>query len=252
VTRGRALPAGVALVAAYLVAVLVTGALRQDGARPLFDGFAPAPSYQFVDPPPFFASGNTRPGDVARSIALDRSGSAAAGVSTPDGQFVIDLARGAVAPRVGASSVAVTITPTAPKRLAPVPGGGRPDGNAYHLDMRYEPGGEAVTEFAKPGTMLVQTPEVWSALLHSRDGAAWAPVAARSVGSNGSSMSAELTAPGYYLATTTLPELAAVSSNGSSRASSIVLGVVVAIVALALFGIAFAVTRRRGSAQPEA
>jgi hypothetical protein len=250
VTRARTLRAGAGIVAVYLAAVLVTTVLRHDGARPLFDGFAPPPSYQFVDPPPFFASGNTPPGNVTRSIALDDAGSAAAGVSTPDGQFVIDLARGAIAPRAGASTVSVKVTPLAPKQLAAVPDGTRPDGNAYHLDMRYEPSGERVTAFARPGTMLLEAPELPSAVLHSPDGARWTPIAARPVGSNGLSMSADLAAPGYYLATTTLPELAAVPASGASHTSSIVLGVGVALVAWVLFAVAVVVVRRRASSKP--
>src|SRR5262249_14213732 len=155
------------------------------------------------------------------------AGSAAAGVSTPDGQFVIDLARGAIAPRAGASSVAVTITPVAPKRLGAVPAGSRPNGNAYHLDVRYQPRGEPITVFARPGTLLIETPELPATVLHSSDGTAWAPIRARSVGPNGLSMSAELAAPGYYLATTTLPELAASPASATSHTSSIILGVVV-------------------------
>jgi hypothetical protein len=247
--RARALTVGAGIVAAYLAAVLFTAAVRHDGARPLFDGFAPAPSYRFVDPPPFFASGNTPPGDVTRSIALGRAGTAAAGVSTPDGQFVIDLARGAIASRAGATSVAVTITPIAPKQLAAVPDG-RPNGNAYRVDMRYEPSGEPVTAFARPGTLLIETPELASAVLRSPAGTAWKPIPARSVGSNGLSMSATLAAPGYYLATTTLPELEAAATSTSSHTSSIILGVVIAIVALGLFGIAFLVLRRRKPPSP--
>jgi hypothetical protein len=250
--RTRAAGTGVAIVVAYLAAVLVTGALRHDGARPLFDGFAPPPSYEFVDPPPFFAAGNVRPGAVARSIEVRSTGSAGAGVGTPDGQFVIDLAPGAVAPRAGATSVAVRIMPVAPKHLAAVPTGSRANGNVYRLDMTYEPTGEPVTGFAKPGTMLIETPELANALLHSSDGGPWNAIPARTVAPNGLSMSAELRAPGDYVATTTLPELAAApaASNGS-HTSAIILGVVVALVALAFFGIAF-VVRRRDSAAPNA
>jgi hypothetical protein len=248
--RSRALRTGIGIVVVYIAAVLVTAVLRHDGARPLFDGFAPPPSYEFVDPPPFFAAGNTPPGDVVRSIALGPGGSAAAGVATPDGQFVIDLAKGAIAPRPEATSVAVRIAPVAPKRLAAVPTGSRADGNAYRFDVTYEPSGERVTRFAKPGTMLVETPELASAVLRSSDGAAWTPIAARSVGQNGLRMSASLPAPGYYVATTTLPELAAASAGSTrSHTSSIVLGIVAAIVALVLFGVAFVAVRRR-SAEP--
>lgn len=247
-SQSTAIKAGVAIVVVYLGAVVITAALRPGGARPLFDSFAPPASYQFVDPPPFFASGNVQPGGVSRSITLTPEGSAAAGIGTPDGQFVIDLARGAIAPRAGATSVAVKITPVAPKTLSAVPAGSRADGNAYRLDLTYEPSGEPVTEFAKPGTMLVVAPELASALLHSVDGSAWVAQPARVVGSNGLSMSAELTAPGDYVVSTTLPELAAApAATSTSHSSAIVIGIAVAVVALALFGVAFALARRRST-----
>jgi hypothetical protein len=245
--RTRALPTGIAIVVVYLAAVLATGALRPDGARPLFDGFAPPTSYEFVDPPPFFAAGNVMPGDVERSITIGPAGSAAAGVATPDGQFVIDLPSGAVAPRRGASSVAVKITPVAPKRLGAVPGGSRADGNVYRLAMTYEPNGEPITAFAKAGTMLIEAPELANAVLRSA-GDGWTAMPARVVAPSGLSMSAQLAAPGDYVATTTLPELAAASaSSRGSHTSSLVLGVGVAVVALGLFAVAFVFARRRSA-----
>lgn len=212
----------------------------------LLDGITAPSSYRFVDPPPFFAAGNVPPGDVSRTIALRAYGSAPAGLATPDGQFVVDLARGAIAPRPGATSVIAKITPVAPKQLAAVAAPARANGNAYRLELTYQPGGEPVTGFARSGSLLIETPELASAVLHSADGTAWTAIPARTVASNGLSMSAELAAPGDYLATTTLPELAAApTASNRSHTSAVVIGVVVVAVAVALIGVGFALIRRR-------
>src|SRR5262249_55516054 len=84
----RALGVGCAIVAAYLVVLGVTVRLRPDHARPLYDSFVAPESYQFVDPPAFFAAGNVEPKAVSRRISLGASGSVPAGIATPDGQFV--------------------------------------------------------------------------------------------------------------------------------------------------------------------
>ena len=244
-TRRRSAGLGVAVVALYLIAVVLTSAVRPDGARPLYDGFAPPPSYRFVDPPPFFAAGNVAPRPVSSTIALAPQGSVAAGIATPDGQFVVSLARGAIAPANGASSVMVTITPLAPRPVAPLPGGRRADGNAYRVDMTYQPAGGVVTRFAKPGTLLVEIPELGSGLFSSVDARTWTALAARAIPPRQLSMSSSFPAPGYYLAGTNLPDLAV--AHTGRRTSSIALGLVVAVGALALFGAGFVVVvlRRR-------
>jgi hypothetical protein len=247
--RTSALRAGLALLVVYLAAVVVTVAIRHDGARPLFDGFAPPPSYRFMEPPRFFAAGNVKPQATSATIALGPDGSAAAGVATPDGQFVIDLARGAIATRAGATTVAVEISPLAPSSLATVPGPARANGNAYRVAMTYEPTAAPVLRFTHAGTLFIETPELASALLYSRAGPAWREVPSRPVAPSGLSMSAPLAAPGDYLAATTLPELAAASSS-SAHSSALGLGIATAAVAIAFFVVAFVLVRRRRRPAP--
>jgi hypothetical protein len=245
--RGRPLVFGIVAVAAYLVAVTITVALRHDDARPLYDGFVAPTSYRFVDPPSFFAAGNVEPRALTTTIALRSDGSAAAGFATPDGQFVVSLGPGAIAPRPGATSVAVHVTPLAPRRLSPVPAGLRANGNAYRVELTYQPAGGAVSRFTRPGTLLVEIPELGTALFVSPDAKEWSTVAARPIPPRQLSLSASFAAPGYYVAATSLPELA--SQPGRSRRSAIVLGVVTAVVALAVFAGAYLVVRRRRRAR---
>jgi hypothetical protein len=241
--RARPLMFGAVVVAVYLVAVTITVALRHDDARPLYDGFVAPTSYRFVDPPSFFTAGNVEPHDLSTTIALRSDGSVAAGFATPDGQFVANLGRGAVAPRPGATSVEVHVTPLAPRRLSPVPDGLRANGNAYRVEMTYQPAGGTVTRFTGPGTLLVEIPELGTALFASADAKTWSPLAAHLLPPRQLSMSASFAAPGYYVAATSLPELA--SQPGRSHRTAIVLGVATAAVALVLFGGGYVVVRRR-------
>jgi hypothetical protein len=241
--RRHHLAVGVAVVAVYVVALIGTVVLRDGHVRPLYDAFVPPSSYRFVDPPAFFNAGNVQPTGTSTTITLGTGGSKAAGVATPDGQFVINLGRGDIAAAKGASAVSVTITPLAPRHLGPVPGGLRPNGNAYRVQMRYEPHGRPVTKLANPGTLLVEIPEVGRQLFASADGERWSLVPSRVISASGLTMTATLVGPGYYLAATSLPELAAPAGHSSHVA--IVVGVVVAVLAAVMFLVASLVVRKR-------
>jgi hypothetical protein len=244
--RRRAL-IGMTVVAIYVVTVSVTVALRHDHVRPLYDAFVPPSSYRFVDPPAFFASGNVKPTATSATIALGASGSAPAGLATPDGQFVVNLGRGAIAPTRGATAISMRITPIAPKDLAPVPPPLRANGNAYRVEMTYEPRGGPITRLARPGTLLVEIPEIGRSLFASATADAWSPVASRVIGPSQLTMTAALGAPGYYVAATNLPELTA--PPGHSSHVAIVIGVATAVGAALLFGGAYLLARRRRAGQ---
>ncbi len=241
--RRRGFVIGLALVAIYVVAVTVTVAARDDHVRPLYDGFAPPPAYQFVDPPPFFAAQNVKPDATSTVVALGAEGSEAAGIATPDGQLAISLARGAISPVEGATQVSVRVTPLAPGDLAPLPDGLRGNGNVYRIEMSYQPQGGPVTRFAKPGTLLMEIPELGDRLFASPDGDEWAPIASRTVPPRELAITATLRRPGYYLAATNLPELAGPTASDSHAA--LVIGVVVAGVAAVMFLGVYLLARRR-------
>ena len=223
--RGRAVAVGLTLVFAYLASMAVTAALHGDDARPLYDGVTPAPSYRWVSPPAFFAAGNAQPAGTSDTIALGADGSTAAGITTPDGQFVLNLGRGAVAPRDGARRVRVAITPVDPSRLTPVPEPRRANGNAYRVVLTYQPIGTPVTRLAHPGTLALQVPEVGDATFRSTRGVHWARIAAQPVPPRNLSLTASFDRPGYFLGATKLPELSGAGSGSSNRSVVLALGV---------------------------
>jgi hypothetical protein len=245
--RRRPVLIAMAVVAVYVVAVSVTVASRHDHVRPLYDAFVPPSSYRFVDPPAFFASGNVKPTAASATIALGANGSAPAGLATPDGQFVVNLARGAIPPAKGATAISMRITPIAPKDLAPVPPPLRANGNAYRVQLTYEPRGPTIEKLVRPGTLLVEIPEIGRSLFTSATAGAWSPVASRVIAPSQLTMTAEFAAPGYYVAATNLPELTA--PPGHSSHIAIVIGVATAVVAALLFAVAYLFTRRRRARQ---
>ena len=239
--RRRAVVLGASAVGVYLLALAGTVALRADHVRPLYDGFAPQPTYRWVEPPPFFASGNVKPTALTTTIALGANGSAPTGVATPDGQFVLNLGRGAIAPKAGATKVKVKITPVAPSGLRPVPTG-RSNGNAYRVEMTYGNGGR-VGRLAHPGSLVMEIPELGSALYVSRAGTAWSEVEARPVPPRQLSLASTFAQPGVYLGGTNLPQLVAPAGESSNHA--IVIGIAVAVVTALLLVSAFVLVRRR-------
>jgi hypothetical protein len=223
---------GLVIFVVYLATVSATIAFRHDHVRPLYDGLTPDAPYRYVEPPVIVASENVKPTAMSTTIALGAGGSAAAGVATPDGQFVISLARGAVTPAAGATAISVRITPLDPHKLAPVPGKGlKALGNTYRLEITYEPSGQAVTRLAKPGTLLLQLPDIAQHEFLSPDGKQWSSIPARLVGTR--SMTTSLRVPAYYVAATAGPTLAFRARQSSHAA--IVVGLVVVLVALLLF-----------------
>ncbi len=124
-----------------------------------------------------------------------------------------------------------------------MPDGLRANGNAYRVEMTYQPAGGAVTRLAQPGTMLIEIPELGTALFTSPDASTWSSVAAQPIPPRQLSMSAQFRAPGYYLGATSLPELA--SPAGRSHRTAIILGIATALAALLAFVLAYVVVRRR-------
>ena len=148
------------------------------------------------------------------------------GVASPDGQFVISLARGAIPPASGATNVSVRITPLdaaslAPLQRVPLPpmhGLVRPSGNAYRLELTYEPGGRSVSRLAKPGSLLLEIPEYAEAAYQSPNGNHWSRLATRVIRPADRSMTTTLDAPGYFVVGTDQPSLPARKRHSSRDA----------------------------------
>ncbi len=168
-------------------------------SRPLFDGFAPPPPYNWVNPPREFRSGNVAPKPAAVDVALGPGGSAVGGGSTGDGQVIVSFAAGAFAARPPDTKVVVQITPVDPATLAAPPAGLLADGNAYRLDIASEPSKAAVATLAAPADIFVVVPEPAQTLLFSPDGKAWESLPFRPV-PDPTQIAGAFNRPGYVLA----------------------------------------------------
>jgi hypothetical protein len=240
----RAWQGAFAIALVYIGALAFTMAVRTDHRRPLYDGFVPPSSYRWVSPPAFFASGNVKPKPVSMTVALGPDGSQPAGLSTPDGQFAIDLGAGAIASKPGATSVVIRVTPVAPHTLGAVPDGQRGDGNAYRVEMQYQPGGARVDRLQHAGSLLIEIPELGTRLYWSGDGSAWTLIPTHTVGARQLTLAGEFPAPGDYLAATNIPELVT-TATGHSTSRALIAGLATGAIAIAILVLAFFVARRR-------
>ncbi|MDQ6837083.1 MAG: hypothetical protein M3137_01740 [Actinomycetota bacterium] len=241
--RRRPVLLGVAAVAAY-VGVAVATMSGGSRLRPLYDGLTPPPPYRWVSPPKEFAAGNVKPTPATDNLPLGADGTDIRGVATDDGQFVLNLPRGAVAPHEGDTSVTIDVTPLDPASLGPLPPGLRADGNAYRVSAVYQPSGQPVGPLAQPGNVIVTVPEPTQDLLYSPDGRAWTRLSTRNL-SGPVSPDSTFDKPGYYLGAAP-PTPGGDASPGSSGIGDRVLAVAVITVVLAA-GLWFvpAVVRRR-------
>jgi hypothetical protein len=190
----RRLAAGAA-VGAYLLGVVVTGLSGQLTVRPLYDGFAPATPYRWVNPPAELRSANRLPLDGTKTLTAVEA-SDPISLNTHDSQANVTLAAGGLQVP-GASSYTVSITPLDTFGLATLPGPDVPVGNVYRVQISAAPGGP-VARMAKAGTVQVLQPVSGArALYFSADGRAWAKLEAPVVGQF---LSTTFDRPGYFVA----------------------------------------------------
>lgn len=235
-SRGRALVGGGAIVVLYLLAVTFTGS---GSVRPLLDGFAPAPEYHWVDPPPYFAPGNRAPSGVRAFVGVTDGVSTARGVATPDGQVVMNLARGAVTVPQDDRRIRVVIEPRA--GAGRLPDGLRANGNTVRITMTALPSETRITTLDRPGTLVLQVPELNTDLLR-RTGAGWEAVPSNPVPPRGLSITTALDRTGDYLSGTNLP-LFDGPEGTADHSVAIAIGVGGATLAI-LGGVAWFVRRR--------
>jgi len=159
---------GLASAAAYLAIAAWTGG-GLPTARVLYDGIAPLPPYRWVRPPANLSQANEQPEPGAGSIALTLSGSEPRAITSGDDQAAVVLMRDAIAPKVGESSVRVTLTPLDPAPLPPPPAGMRLDGNGYRIAARYARSG-APAVLRKPANVILRFPTTGTQLLRLTGG----------------------------------------------------------------------------------
>jgi hypothetical protein len=242
----RPLQLGAAVVAIYVAVALGTLAWSGHAVRPLFEGVGPPPAYNWVKPPVQFAANNSVPKPKVSDIPLNGTVTGPAVAATDDGQFVVNLAQGSLASRGADTNVHAVITPLDPAKLAPPPAGLAADGNAYRIEMTYEPSGVAVSALAVPGDVIMTAPHNAASLLYSPDGSAWQKLASQQVGTP-TTIGSSFTHAGYYLVASKPQSTGSGSSKGG--VATILIAVSVAAGAAALGLIAWVVAARRREAR---
>lgn len=241
----RVLAAGGALALLYVAVVVLTAALSPRPVRPLFDGFAPPEPYRWVSPPPDLAEGNEQPDSARREVALDpQAGSEISNVTTSDGQALVSLELGSVAPHAPDTAVAVELVPVDPTTVAPLPDGLRPAGNAYRVTFAYQPSGTPVTTLDPTGDIGLSAAATSDTMLFSpATGAAWQVIESRPYGTT-HGQSGILESPGFYLVAATSAGDGEDDGAGGTVAVVVLLGLVPVIAGVALWA-----TRHKGRGQ---
>ena len=242
----RPLAVGLALAAAYAAVAAATLVLSPRPLRPLFDGFAPPPPYNWVKPPPEQAFGNSPPRAAELEVPLGPEGSPYVNATPEDGQAIVTLEAGAVPPHPPDEVARVRVTPLDAGTLSPIPGGLRAQGNAYRVTVTYQPSGTDVVALARPGVIGLVAAALAEELLFSPDGRAWEPRPTRALGlSHG--LETDLVATGYYLMASRPTSPGGGSGGGGGAGLAVA---VLALPPLALGGVALARRRRSRQAPP--
>jgi hypothetical protein len=251
VSRRLVAAIGCLAAAAYIAAAAVSAHLDPVDARPILDGLAPPPAYEWVDPPSALASTNTKPETKTVTLSVDqatydrRTGSAPGVYATGNYQATLSLAPGAIPPEAGADRVVLRFVPKAPAANATVPEGYAIAGNVVQITATYHPGGGQATTMAADTQLLLAYPAVYGGVddtvLTSTDGRTWK--ALRSTNHLGQQLVvANIARLGYFAVGQT-------SGSGVSSVATASEGVpvwaFVALGALALLAVGAAVVIRR-------
>lgn len=243
----RRLRLGTALAGLYAVVVVATSLTTGHPARPLFDGAGGATPYKWVKAPWYVASTNIKPGPSHQDIAFENGASPLVGVTSEDAQIILNLPQGALPPRSGETAVRASFTPVDPKKLAKPPGGMRPNGNAYRVEMAYQPSGTRLEKLTTSGNVVMVVPEEAERMLFSPDGKSWSELPTHNLG-DPTTVGSAFNTPGYYLVGTVLPEFTN-PNKGSGTKRTVGIAMVVAAAALLLGYVLPSVLRRSRAAQ---
>jgi hypothetical protein len=224
---------GFVVVVVYVAVAAATIQLTTRHVRPLYEGFTPPTPYQWVNPPPEFRAGNTKPATTDAVVGVGTAGSAPSSVIATNGQITLNLPAGAFAGHPPDEDVSVHITPIDPATLGRLPSGATANGNAYRVQATYTPSGEAIDAIAKPGDVFLVVPHAANAVLFSPDGQTWQPLPAQN---NGTIIIAStLTRTGYYLAGASAASVGGDTPHESSNIPKIVLAAaLIVVLAIAL------------------
>ncbi len=241
------LRAGAGLAALYAMVVLATGLVTGHPVRPLFDGAGTSTPYKWVKPPWYVGSVNVKPAPSHQDVPFEDGTSPLIGVNSEDSQIILNLPRGALPAHAGDTSVRASFTPLDPKKLAKPGPAIRPDGNAYRVEMTYQPSGVPVGNTTTSGNVIMVVPDEAKDMLFSLDGKSWDTLPTHMLG-DPNTVGSAFNKPGYYLVGTELPEFKNPNKGNDTKR---VAGIVLVVVALALgLGLALpSALRRSRSAQ---
>ncbi|HVW33137.1 MAG TPA: hypothetical protein VHL53_11400 [Acidimicrobiia bacterium] len=250
-TGRRSLRAGLGLAALYAAVVVATAVTGGHPVRPLFDGAGASLPYKWVNPPWYVGSTNVKPPKTStQEITFENGVSPLGGVNSADAQIILNLPQGAIPAHEDDTAVRTTFTALDPKKLAKVGGGDRPDGNAYRIDMTYQPSGTPVTRTTMSGNVIMIVPDEAKDMLFSVDGKQWDVLPTHMLG-DPQTVGSAFNRPGYYLVSTSLPEFKNPNAgNGKKRVAGIAL--VVAALAIGLGYVVPTALRRRRNPDPPA
>ena len=229
-TSRRTLLAGIGLAVLYAGAVLATGLTGGHPVRPLLDGAGVSTPYRWVKPPWYVGNTNVKPQAGHTDIPFDNGTSPLTGVNSPDSQIILNLPRGAIPAHGADTSVRATFTPLDPKKLAKPPDKMRADGNAYRVEMTYQPSGATVPTAVQSGNVIMVVPDEAEKMLFSLDGKSWDELPSHMLG-DPTTIGSAYNKAGYYLVGTTLPEFKNPNQGSSTKR---VAGIVLVVVALAV------------------
>jgi hypothetical protein len=251
--------AGVAAV--YVIAAAATVSVSGHHVLPLFEGIGPPSPYQWVNPPPAFAASNVKPkaGTTDLTLTGPRQPQFA---SSPDGQCLLSVPAAAFSPHDGDTKITVTVTPVDVATLGPLPQGVAADGNAYRIDLAYQPSKTQLPSLAADGNVVLTAPHQANSMLYSADGRTWTNLPVQPFG-DPTMIGATFHQPGWYIAGadpskisgTTGPGAAGTAGTVGGRGTGagtglVAIGVVAAAVILGVVALAVARRRQRSVSPP--
>jgi hypothetical protein len=245
--RPRPLGVGVALLGVYAAVAVVTNLTTAHPVRPLFDAAGGAVPYKWVAAPWYVASTNVKPRPSHQDIPFENGVSPQTGVTSEDAQVILNLPQGAFPARGGETAVRMSFTPLDPKTLAKPPGAMRPDGNAYRVQMAYQPSGAPLDALTKSGNVVMVVPDEAEKMLFSLDGESWSELPTHTLG-DPMTVGSAYNAAGYYLVGTSLPEFTNPNQESGTK-RTVGIAMAVAAVALLLGYVLPTVLRRSRQAQ---
>lgn len=238
---------GAALAVLYAAVVLATNLTTGQPVRPLLDGVGGSTPYRWVKPPWYVGSTNIQPKASSTDIVFENGVSPLIGVTSDDAQIILNLPQGALPARDGDSAVRASFTPLDPEKLAKLPGGMRGNGNAYRVQMTYQPSGAPFGQTTSSGNVIMVVPDEAEKMLYSVDGKSWDELPTQRLG-DPTTVGSAFNKPGYYVVGTLLPEFPN-PNKGSGTKKTVGTVMIVAALALLLGYVLPTLLRRSRAAQ---